>query len=1018
MYKRLLSVFFILNIFCFGLFAQFADLNNYVTRIWTAADGLPGNSITDILQASDGFMYFGTYEGLVKFDGYEFSVINKYNDENINFISARTIFEDSSDIMWIGSNDDGIQKINRNILKIKKNLAENDEYTVDNGLLNNSIRAFAEDLNHNIWVGTASGVSYITKNGQVVQPLCEDDIDLTHIQVSKLFCDTSGNIWLFGNSEKSIFVYSGDSFKRYTALDEIGDYIPTAITQDYHNNFIIALGNYGVVQISNDKIRKIISGTILDSVPVQSIFCDKNGGTWFGTEAGLVYSYGGDYVQYSENNSIKNASIQKINGDREGNIWVATSTGGIGKISPGKFSTTRMDCAVNAIAEDLEGNVWIGADDGLHCYKDNIEVYNELTDMCSGIRIRHVGITSEGYLLVNCYSKPSQIIMSDEGIANWTSDEGLVGNRTRVSVEISTGDLYCGTTSGLSIIHEDGNIKNFTVEDGLKNDFIMCIFEDSRGLVWIGTDGGGIYVFENEEIKYNLSSVNGLAGNVIFKIMQDSNDDVWICTGSGISRIEYDSGKIVNYTSANGLGSDSVFQIIDDEHGNFWMVSNRGISSAPIDNFNAVSNGTKKLLDCKFYNQNDGLKSSGANSTALSMKDRCGRIWFTMADGFAVYDPVRAKSNSVAPIIQLKEIKIDDEYYYDFSEEIVIPAGTKHIDIKYTGLSFIASERNKFIYKLEGFDDEYSELTSMRSVSYTNLKPGIYTFYVNIQNGEGVFADKPAEIVLVQKAFFYELLSFWIGFGIVVFIIVVLAFWFVNLINKKKRLILETQINMATVDLQIARDESDSLLRNILPDKIAIQLKSMNPGESHTIAEKYENVTVLFSDIVGFTNTTSNHTAEEIVSSLNELVSRFDTAAKKMKVEKIKTMGDAYMAVCGAPIDNPKHAEIMLKFATVMYKELYEYNKTAKIKFRIRVGLCSGSVIAGVIGKNKFIYDIWGDTVNVASRMESYCNPMHIRMTESVVENLERHGYHYDYFVEEVDVKGKGLMKTYELPKK
>ena len=211
----------------------------------------------------------------------------------------------------------------------------------------------------------------------------------------------------------------------------------------------------------------------------------------------------------------------------------------------------------------------------------------------------------------------------------------------------------------------------------------------------------------------------------------------------------------------------------------------------------------------------------------------------------------------------------------------------------------------------------------------------------------------------------------------------------------------------------MAKDDSDRLLRSILPVSIAERMKGL-AGE-RTIADSYKNVTVLFSDIVGFTKTTSNQSAENIVSSLNALTSRFDKRAARMGVEKIKTIGDAYMAACGVPTPNKDHAEIMLRFAVGMYKDLAEYNKTAKIKFNIRIGLNSGPVIAGVIGENKFIYDIWGDTVNVASRMESACSPGHIRITQSVKDLVETPTRHLKCRMEECDVKGKGLMKTYEL---
>ncbi len=143
------------------LYAQFSTLDNYVTRTWTSLDGLPGNSVSDVLQSDDGFMYFGSYEALVRFDGYEFESINKYTNKKYSFISARSIFQDSQGNIWVGSNDEGVQKIGKSFTK---------SYSTANGLPNNSIRAFEEDKTHNIWIGTAGGIIYITPEDKIVSP--------------------------------------------------------------------------------------------------------------------------------------------------------------------------------------------------------------------------------------------------------------------------------------------------------------------------------------------------------------------------------------------------------------------------------------------------------------------------------------------------------------------------------------------------------------------------------------------------------------------------------------------------------------------------------------------------------------------------------------------------------------------------------------------------------------------------------------------------------------------------------
>lgn len=1011
--KKLLFFIGLSFLWAAGLFSQISSINNYVTRSWSSADGLPGNSVLDILQSKDGYLYFGTYECLVKFDGFEFQNLNKYSNPELNFISARSIFEDSKGFMWVGSNDEGIQKFSRNSAE---------HISTENGLPNNSVRSFIEDRFGNVWVGTASGVVYITPEGSIVKPQAAKNIDISHVIVSQLYCDTAGRVWMLTTEENGIYLYSGNSFQRFENLNYLGNFIPSSISQDRKGNFWFGLGAFGVAKVSNGTVDKIKSGTIIDYEPSKCIYSDSMGSLWFGTERGLVLYSDGVYTTYDDNTIIQSASINKILEDRERNIWVATDNGGIGKISLGKFRMNKLSSSVNAICEDKNNRVWLGTDEGLLCYENDVEIHSELTDFCKNVRIRHIALAKNGDILVNCYSKPAQVRWTKNGIRSWSTDENLAGNKTRVSIETDGGEIYCGTTTGLSVIQKNGSVKNFSDKDGFDNNYIMCIYQDKDGFVWVGTDGGGIYLMKDGAVVRKITTDSGLAGNVVFKISQDIDSRYWICTGTGISCFKGKVQELVekkdplefsNLTSANGLGSDSIFQLLVDENDYAWMISNRGISSVDFNDLIKVVDGKIHHVDCKFYNQNDGLKSSGTNSTALSMKDKYGRIWFTMADGFAVYDPVRINVSSILPIIQIVEISVDDKIFKDFEKPIEIPAGAKHIDIKFTGLSFTASDRNRFSYMLEGYDSGFSDLTAARTVSFTNLKPGKYTFKVNVINGDGVKSETPASVALVQNAFFYQKAWFWLCVAAFVFGVIVFSFLLLSYNNKKRRLVLETEIQKATVELEMAKDDSDRLLKNILPVSIAERMKGL-AGEK-TIADAFDDVTILFSDIVGFTKKTSNESAEDIVKSLNDLFSRFDERAEKMGVEKIKTIGDSYMAACGVPSKNENHALVMFNFAVGMYEDLQEYNKTAKIKFDMRIGLNSGRVVAGVIGLNKFIYDIWGDTVNVASRMESCCTPGHIRFTDSVRKNLEKHHISFDYKKEECDVKGKGLMMTYEI---
>ena len=222
---------------------------------------------------------------------------------------------------------------------------------------------------------------------------------------------------------------------------------------------------------------------------------------------------------------------------------------------------------------------------------------------------------------------------------------------------------------------------------------------------------------------------------------------------------------------------------------------------------------------------------------------------------------------------------------------------------------------------------------------------------------------------------------------------------------------LEKTVDERTRELITANKKAENLLLNILPADVA---KELTEHPDHTIAKEYPNATVLFTDIVDFTKMSGKMTAEETVSMLNRLTSLFDERAKREGIEKIKTIGDAYMAATGLSDNTTNTAAVdMIKFAQGLLEDVQEFNRTSDVKIRIRIGINTGNLVAGVIGKTKFIYDIWGDTVNVASRMESTGEAMRIHLTESTREQTEEF-FNCQESVE-MEIKGKGLMKTYFL---
>jgi len=998
-------------------------LSDFVTRCWSTEDGLVGNTITSLMQDSIGYLYIGTYDGLVRFDGVDFVTLNRNTDPKYDFISTRSIFQDSKENIWVGSNDEGITCIKKDGSTLS--------FSMKSGLPNNSIRSICEDKEGHIWIGTAAGLAYFSydekmDNYNITRPKGLEEFGGDNILVEKLYCDTAGRIWITTGKTNGTFIYTNKSFEIFNGIKKLEDPKIDSITQDYSGTFWFGVEPHYLVRVSdNDEEIYDIGHGKQKGTYINKIYQDKNANIWIALDAGVSVIHNGKISYFDDTNGLIDEKVSDIIEDREGNMWFATDRGGIEKLSLSKFKTTPMQTSINAICEDENrGLTWIAGDDGLYCVKDGNFIESNLTELCKNIRIRHVGVTKTGNLLISTYEKLGQLLVTpDNKVRAWDKKSGLTGNKTRVAIETSDRSILIGTTTGLNIIEYDTDKKEYkdkiisiTKENSLSNDYIMCIFEASDGLIWCGTDGGGIFSLQKSNGIYNIKDVittnDGLSGNVIFKI-NEINGKLWICTGRGLSRIKEVNGKkeIFNFNSSNGLGTSGVFQAISDYTGTIWMTSNRGVFNVKLEELENCAEGNIKRVSSRYFGKSEGLISRGVTSTSLSTKDKLGRIWFTLIDGFAVYDPVKITTNKTAPVVQIQEYSIDNEKYVWDGKTIILQPNVKRFGIKYTGISFITSEQMQFSSKLEGFDKLYSDWSTSRTVSYTNLKHGTYKFSVMTKNGDENKSNPSDFITIIKKPYLWELTSFWI---VVLLLVIGNATFlvFLRLRNLKNRnILLEKKVEERTHELKLEKERSESLLLNILPKDIAEELSK---EQNKTISKKYPNVTVLFTDIVGFTKMSDGLSAEVVVKMLNSLFSRFDIRAKEEGIEKIKTIGDSYMAACGLTEEKDnKGAEKMLHYARGILKDLEEFNKKSEIQISLRIGINTGNLVAGVIGKTKFIYDIWGDTVNTASRMESSGKPLEIHVSETTYE-ATKDAFLYKEPVE-VEVKGKGLMKTYYL---
>jgi class 3 adenylate cyclase len=315
----------------------------------------------------------------------------------------------------------------------------------------------------------------------------------------------------------------------------------------------------------------------------------------------------------------------------------------------------------------------------------------------------------------------------------------------------------------------------------------------------------------------------------------------------------------------------------------------------------------------------------------------------------------------------------------------------------------------------------------------------IYITYVNFLQGNQANAQFYYLIITLGVFFIYPYPKRKIGYYLIIFIFATYCFFeFINhlltpiiSINDEYALVrlksnnysfaillmgfsfyIHTIFKKAELSLQLEHEKSNKLLENILPLSVIQKLRD-NPD---SIAEKFEECTVLFSDIVGFTEMSRRLPPQDLVSLLNEIFSSFDDLAEKYKLEKIKTIGDAYMVVGGLPDKEPFHAEKIADFALDMITAIQLYREKSGYPIQLRIGIHSGAAIAGVIGKKKFIYDLWGESVNTASRMESHGIPGHIQVSESTYDKLKNKFVFMERGI--LEVKGIGKIKSFFLIQK
>jgi class 3 adenylate cyclase len=466
---------------------------------------------------------------------------------------------------------------------------------------------------------------------------------------------------------------------------------------------------------------------------------------------------------------------------------------------------------------------------------------------------------------------------------------------------------------------------------------------------------------------------------------------------------------------SDGLQSLAIEGIMLDAWENVWLGTRKGVHQVELDVLQ------EQVLNIKQYGPDDGFIGIESLRNAC-MLDGDSTLWFGTVRGAIHYDPSEVVEETREPLIHLTELQL----FYErpdwtpwchgmgrngFPQELELPHDKNHLTFAFTGISLAYPEKVRYRWILEGYDPDWSPITATQRVTYSNIPPGSYTFKVMARNASGIWNEEPITYAFTIAPPFWQTNTFRIAGGGA---LLLLLFGIVRVRERnlrKDRERLERTVANRTRELATEKDRSERLLLNILPASTAEELKLKGTAE----ARRYEHCTVLFSDFKGFTTFSTNMDSDTLVAELDHYFRLFDGLCEQYGVEKIKTIGDAYMCAAGIPEPTPTHALDAVLMALGMVEAVDRSNAERRAKglqeWPVRIGLHTGPVVAGVVGEKKFAYDIWGDTVNLASRMESNGEAGRVNISGPVYAQVMDH-------VEAqprgpIQVKGKGQVQMY-----
>ena len=737
-------------------------LTQYSHEIWETGKTPLEGGIRCIIQTKDGYLWIGTQEGLYRFDGDRFAVYNSRNTEEMKNSSVNALAEDRDGSLWIGTRD--------GLLRYRETRVT--RYTMKDGLASSSIMSLCIDHMGDLWIGTSGkGLMRLSRGIFASYP---QEGELRYSTVWSIEEARDSTLWV-GTAEAGLFHLAHGRLTQYGGRSGLLSNVVRSICQGPDGSLWVGTQG-GVNRLKNGRWTSLTTRDGLTSEVVMRLFLDSQGTLWVGTGGGGLNRYAmGKVSSYTSKDRLTNDYVLSFLEDREGSLWVGTADG-LNQFKDEAFTTyTLQEGLSNDVVwcayEDSRRTLWLGTNGGLNrIRRGEVASYTTRQGLSNNI-VRSLCEDSRGTLWIGTYGgglsemRDGQIARSRLNLPQLAFVYALY--------EDSHHALWIGTSEGL-FCYQDGRLNRFTTHDGLTGNFIRFVQEDRSGELWIGTTEGLNVFSENHFTKYTAR--DGLTSNSLMCFYEDRNNVKWFGTADG-GLIRLKGNEFTAFTTRDGLPESTVYEILEDSLGYLWMGGDRGICRVNKKELDDYALGKIGFVSFVTFGKKDGLKarecSGGSQPAGWKTKD--GQLWFSMVKGVAVTDPRNLKINTVPPGVVIQELYADNKSIPLF-HDCVLEAGTIRVEFRFAGLSFISPGDVIFRYMLEGYDKNWVDAGSDRSVTYTNIVPGRYTFRVVAANEDGTWNMNGSSFTFSLSAYFYQTRGFLFFVGIVVIASAVAAY--------------------------------------------------------------------------------------------------------------------------------------------------------------------------------------------------------------------------------------------------